>query len=98
MKISVITQCAKDCDPHKHAFIYKCVRLHWFLHSSRYILAFVAYFLLISTVEELTQPTKHANKILVPIFLTMKAAIFDTHDSTSVMSTLTARTLTTKKY
>ncbi len=37
-----------------------------------------ALFFLISTVKELTQPTKHANKNLVSIFLTMKATILDT--------------------
>ncbi len=34
---------------------------------------------LISTVEELSQPTKNANKILVSIFMAMKATILDTH-------------------
>jgi len=33
----------------------------------------------IFTVEELSQPTKHANKILVSIYLTVKATILDTH-------------------
>jgi len=34
-------------------------------------------------VEESSQWTKHANKILVSIFLTMKATILDTHGSSS---------------
>jgi len=29
--------------------------------------------------EELSQLTKHANKIIILIFLNMKATIFDTH-------------------
>jgi len=33
----------------------------------------------IYTAEESSQPTKRANKILVSIFLTVKATILDTH-------------------
>jgi len=33
-------------------------------------------------VEESSQPTKHANKILVSIFLSMRATILDTHSNT----------------
>jgi len=40
---------------------------------------FVPYFFEISTVEESSQPTKYSNKILVSIFLTVKAIILDTH-------------------
>jgi len=36
-------------------------------------------FVLISMVEELSQLTKHANKILVLIFLTKTATILDKH-------------------
>jgi len=42
-------------------------------------------FIEISTVEDLSQPTKYANKILVSIFLTMKATILDTHDITTLL-------------
>jgi len=31
-------------------------------------------------IEELTQPTKKPNKILVSIFLTVKATVLDTHN------------------
>jgi hypothetical protein len=58
---------------------------YWHISSSSRILTFVqssmVYALiifLISTVEELSQPTKHANKILVSIFLTVKGTILDT--------------------
>jgi len=40
----------------------------------------------ISMVEELSQPTKHANKILVSIFLIMKATIPDTHGKFNLTS------------
>jgi len=33
----------------------------------------------ISMVEESSQPTKHANKIMVSIFLTVKAIILNSH-------------------
>jgi len=54
-----------------------------FLHSSSYILMLVPF--LISTIEESSQPTKHANKTLVSIFLTKKGImILDTHGITIV--------------
>ncbi len=37
------------------------------------------FFFEISTVEESSQPTEHSNKILVSIFLTVKATILETH-------------------
>ncbi len=36
--------------------------------------------------EELSQPTKRANKILPSIFLAMKATIFDIHGSNTSLS------------
>jgi hypothetical protein len=51
-----------------------------FLPGSNCILIFLLNFFEISTFEDFSQPTiKHANKILVSIFLTMKATIIDTH-------------------
>ncbi len=35
-------------------------------------------------VEESTQPTNHANKILISIFLSVKATILDTHGINNV--------------
>jgi hypothetical protein len=69
--------CAKDCVPHNRASEYKSVCICWFLLSSSCILTFMPYFLNL----ESTQPIKHANKILVSIFVTMKATILDTQDS-----------------
>ncbi len=42
------------------------------------------FFFAISTVEESSQPTKHGNKILVQIFLTVKAIVLDKHGINSV--------------
>jgi len=85
------TQCAEDCGPHNCACEYGHLHLHkpqslahtvstpvFFTKLKLYFnvcnLIFLTY-----TVEELTLSTKHANKILVVIFLTMKATILDTH-------------------
>jgi len=52
-------------------------------HKSKQLSKYHALFLKkiskISMGEELSQLTKHANKIIISIFLNMKATIFDTH-------------------
>jgi len=58
------------------------LHVHQFSYSSSCISTFVLKFFLISMVEEWSQPTKHANKILVSIFLTMKATTIVTHGIT----------------
>jgi hypothetical protein len=70
-----------------YVFWHMCIP---FLCSSSSILMFVQCSLVcaliffgISTVEELTQPSKHANKILVSIILAVKATILDIHASMS---------------
>ncbi len=66
-------KCAKDCGPHQHT--PNCSRMLVFLPAHKDH----AYFFLISTSEELSQPTKLANKIIISIIL-----IFDTHDSRNI--------------
>ncbi len=62
-----------------HTHIGTCT--HRFLPCSSGILTFVPNYFETSTVEESSLPTEHANKILVSIFLTVKATILDTHGS-----------------
>ncbi len=72
------TPYVKDCGPHSRALKYKpaCVCKPTQLKPYFNICAII---FLISTDEESSQPTKHANKILVLIFLTMRATILDIH-------------------
>jgi len=82
------TQCAKDCGPFKHTCMHTCICMSLYtpalagIHVSQSILnkpkVFFQFFLN-SMCEESSQPTKHANKIIIPIFLTIKATILETH-------------------
>ena len=80
MKLKDHTQCAKDCDPHNSACEYGVQNFTLvFMHLKQYFNVCSLTFFLIPTIEELTQPTKHANRIVVLRFLTMKATILDAH-------------------
>jgi len=68
------TQCAKDCGSPNHVCKYK--RTLVFMQLKLYYFNVCA--LIFFTVEESSQPTKDANKILQSIFLALKATIFDT--------------------
>jgi len=59
------SKCAKDCGPHKRRCIGLCLG-HAFIHASPSRLCLIFFW--ISTGEELSQPTKHANKIIILIF------------------------------
>jgi len=52
-------------------------------HKPKQFLKIVPYFF-ISTGEESSRPTKHAIKIIILIFLTVKATILDTHGKKAV--------------
>jgi len=71
-------QCTKDCGPRKLTRNRMCMWVfaqpnqpNQFFYD-RAIIIFL-------TCEESGQPTIHANKIFISIFLTVKATILDTH-------------------
>jgi len=70
-----LCQCAKDCGPHKCTHIYANPSNP--SRPSSFIKIFPEFKKKISMVEELSEPTKHANRITIPIFLIMKATILD---------------------
>jgi len=74
------TQCAKDCGPHNtlHANTGVHALMSVFMQLKLYFNVCALIFL-ISEVKGLTRPTKHANKIIILIFLTVMATILDAH-------------------
>jgi len=63
---------------HAHASMYSCQPKQLFKDRA----------LVVSMGEESSQPTKHANKIIISIFIIVKATILDTHGSKALHSEL----------
>jgi len=66
------------------------------MQAQAVFLKMMPYFFKISAGEELSQPIKRANEIIISIFFIMKATILDTHDIT-IVAKLQDLTHTSKK-
>jgi hypothetical protein len=73
--IKTFTKCAKDCGPHNHACKNGRSSLCCFYAAQEVFKDGALIFF--STGEELSQPNKLANKIIISIFLTVRATILD---------------------
>jgi len=69
------TQCAKDCGPRKRTGNRTRMTVFTPAPADQAVFKDRALFFLISTGEESSQPTKHANKIIISIFLIMRPTI-----------------------
>jgi hypothetical protein len=69
---TVHTQCSQDCGPRKHTRSRTCIPV--FTPAQEKPKQFFKD-MFFSTGEESSQPTKHENKIIIFIFLIMKATI-----------------------
>ncbi len=83
--VCLSTQCAKDCGPYNHA----CEYGRKLMCKQTVFMQLKPYFNVRALLnklygEEQSQPIKCANKILVLIFLTIKATIVDTHNIHSI--------------